>query len=169
MEPIVTERLLLRPARMEDYPAHRAMELAPDFGLGPTTEHESWHRFQRMAGNWALQGYGMFMAFDRQTQEFLGNVGLSDFRRGIECIDGYPEAAWVFTAAAHGHGFATEGAIAAHGWLDAHVSPRRTVCIISPDNARSLRVADKLGYRSFGEGIHLGDTVVLLERVATGG
>ncbi|WP_239806564.1 GNAT family N-acetyltransferase [Croceicoccus hydrothermalis] len=158
--------MLLRPARMADYPAHRAMELAPDFALGPTTAHESWHRFQRMAGNWLLQGYGMFMAFNRQTHEFLGNVGLNDFRRGIDGIDGFPEAGWVFTSAAHGHGFATEGAIAAHGWFDAHFAPRRTVCIISPENMRSLRVAEKLGYRVFGEGCHLGETVVLLERIA---
>jgi RimJ/RimL family protein N-acetyltransferase len=32
-------------------------------------------------------------------------------------------------------------------WGDHHFAGRRTVCIIHPDNQRSFRVAEKLGYK----------------------
>jgi RimJ/RimL family protein N-acetyltransferase len=35
---------------------------------------------------------------------------------------------------------------AALDWADAHLNEARTVCIIDPGNAGSIRVAGKLGY-----------------------
>jgi len=50
-------------------------------------------------------------------------------------------AAW-----AHGKGFATEALAAAVTWLDRQPRFDRSVCLISPDNAASIRVAEKAGY-----------------------
>jgi len=53
---------------------------------------------------------------------------------------------WVLTSAHHGKGYATEGVRAALAWADEHLRTERTVCLINPDNAASIRVAEKAGY-----------------------
>ena len=40
---------------------------------------------------------------------------------------------------------------AAQGWLDEKVSPEKTVCIISPENAPSIRLAERLGFWATGD------------------
>ncbi|HWG85795.1 MAG TPA: GNAT family N-acetyltransferase, partial [Deinococcales bacterium] len=70
---------------------------------------------------------------------------------------------------AHGRGFATEAVRAALAWADRNVvgqpgGPARVVCIISPGNAASLRVAAKCGFRETARGTYKGDEVLVLER-----
>ncbi len=57
------------------------------------------------------------------------------------------ELGWTLERAAWGHGFATEGAIAVRDWTVREVQPRRLISLIHPDNARSIRVAEKIGER----------------------
>ena len=45
---------------------------------------------------------------------------------------------------------------ATHAWLDKN-HPGRSVCIIEPDHAASIRVAQKLGYRDFDSSDYKGD------------
>jgi RimJ/RimL family protein N-acetyltransferase len=47
---------------------------------------------------------------------------------------------------AHGQGFASEGLAAALDWLDGATDHRRSVCLIDPANAASIRVAEKAGF-----------------------
>ena len=51
-----------------------------------------------------------------------------------------------------GRGYATEAAAAARDWALANVRPGRLISLIHPENARSKRVAEKLGER-FDRGI----------------
>jgi len=74
-------------------------------------------------------------------------IGFADFKRDITpSIRGLPEMGWVLTSAHHGKGYATEGVRAALAWADEHLRTERTVCLINPDNAASIRVAEKAGY-----------------------
>jgi RimJ/RimL family protein N-acetyltransferase len=61
------------------------------------------------------------------------------------------EIGWRFLRSAWGHGFATEASLPVlrHGFETADLD--RVVADIHPDNAASLRVAEKLGLRFTGE------------------
>ena len=61
-------------------------------------------------------------------------------------------------------GYGWEAAAAAHQWYDGHRGRRRTVCMVDPDNAASIGLAKKLGYRAFGERTYKEDAVVVFER-----
>jgi RimJ/RimL family protein N-acetyltransferase len=74
-------------------------------------------------------------------------MGFADFRREITPPLDAPEAGWVLAPWAHGRGYATEAVRAALAWGDAHLAAPRTVCMIAPENAASIRVAEKCGYR----------------------
>lgn len=166
---IETERLLLRPHRLVDFEDSFALWSHPEtvrFISGtPATEEESWHRLMRYGGFWQLLGYGIFAVFERATGHFVGEVGLADFRRGLgPTFDGTPEAAWVMASVAHGKGYAHEAAAAAHDWFAATHGAQRTVCIISPENEPSLRLAARLGYAEFSRAPYKGNSVVMLER-----
>lgn len=168
---IETSRLILRPHVLADFEASYAMNSDPltrKFVAGgkPIEREEAWHRLMRYAGHWSLLGYGLFAVFEKDTGRFIGEAGLADFHRGLgDRFDPYPEAAWMFAGIAHGKGYATEAASAAHRWLDDSRRQSRTVCIIDAANVASVRVADKLGYRPFGETTYKGDTVTMYERL----
>ncbi len=165
---IETDRLILRPHIEADYEALCEMWADPQVvrhisGV-PSTREQSWHRLLRWAGLWAMKGYGPFAILDKQSGRFLGEAGHADFHRGLgAAFDSCPEACWVLGGHAHGQGYATEAVAAAVRWFDHNRPETRTVCIISPDNAPSLRVAEKVGYRPFGRA-HYNGEVIMLER-----
>jgi len=168
---IETERLRLRRHALADFEDCCRLTSDPEavrtiYGQ-PMSREETWHRLMRFAGHWALLGFGLFIVEERATGRVVGEVGLADFHRGLgDDFDPYPEFAWMLGQDVHGKGYATEAAMAALGWMEAQFAPERTVCIIDPNNAASLRVAAKLDYRPFGEAEYKDKTVLKLERLA---
>jgi RimJ/RimL family protein N-acetyltransferase len=146
-----TERLLLRAHEEKDFPAYAAMWADPvvtRYFPSPLSEEESWKKFLRSFGQWAIGGYGFWSVYDRKSGEFLGETGFFEARREIvPSLVGIPEAGWSFIAAAHGKGYASEAVTATHRWGDVHFGKARTTCIIVPENRASIRVAEKAGYR----------------------
>ena len=49
-------------------------------------------------------------------------------------------------------------------WADADLQAQRTVCIIDPENAPSLGVARKCGYREYASTVYHDHATLLLER-----
>lgn len=163
-----TARLTLR--------AHRAADLDELLALwgdpavvryingNPATREDAWGRLQRYAGHWALAGHGFWQIRERTTDRFVGDAGIAEFQRGLTLsFDGAPEAGWALAPWSQGAGYATEAMTAILAWA-APAHPR-TVCIIHPDNAASLRVAAKLGYREFGHDTYRGNPVIAFERL----
>ena len=166
---IETENLHLRRPLVEDLDAIHAMRSDPDVvrHLGGKTlnREEAWHRLTRLAGHWALRGYGMFLVVEKGSGAVVGEVGLFDGCRGLSpAFDNAPEAGWILASQAHGKGYASEAAAAAHRWFAATHGAQRSVCIIAPENIASLRVAQKLGYKGFGQVVYQGGPVTMLER-----
>ena len=164
-----TERLLLRPHIAEDFPGCLAMWQDPQviryIGNIPSTEDQAWMRFLSYFGRWELMDYGMFAVIEKDTGAFLGEIGFSDFRRNLGTnFDPFPEGAWVMNNAGQGKGYALEAVTAAHEWLDKNVNPEKTVCIINPDNAASIRLAGKLGYAETRRDTYKDEAVIVLER-----
>ena len=116
-------------------------------------------RLLRYSGLWDFLGYGYWAVEERESGRYVGQLGFADFRRGLIGFDGhYPEAGWVIHPEVAGRGYATEGMTAALHWLDAQGTWPRSFCLMDPDNAPSVRVAEKLGYRfalttAFGEAV----------------
>ena len=122
-------------------------------------------RLLRYAGHWSLLGFGYWVAEERATGAFVGELGFADYRRDMEPrLDDIPEAGWVFASAAHGNGYATEAVQAILAWGKNHFASPQTACLIHPDNAPSLRVAEKCGYRENVRTSYKGEPTILLIR-----
>lgn len=168
---IETDRLILRAHGRGDFADSLALWADPEVtryvGNKVFTREESWSRFLRYGGLWPMLGFGYWCVRERATGRFVGEVGFADFQRDmIPSLDGAPEAGWVLGRAAHGRGYATEAVSAALAWLDASAHRGRSVCIIAPENAASIRVATKCGYRAWTRGTYKDAAIVCLERDA---
>ncbi|MCG8442073.1 MAG: GNAT family N-acetyltransferase [Caulobacterales bacterium] len=148
---LATERLILRGHRAGDLDACARMwadlSVVQHIGGRPSTRDETWRRMLGNVGLWPMLGYGYWALEERASGAFVGDIGFADFERDITpSIAGAPEAGWVLTPSAQGRGYATEALRAALAWADDALRAARTVCIINPDNAASIRVARKCGY-----------------------
>ncbi|SFP83191.1 GNAT family N-acetyltransferase [Sphingomonas rubra] len=164
-----TARLILTPSNATELDDFAALNADPavvgPIGTGVQTREQSWHRLLRYVGHWQVLGYGNWTVRDTAGL-FLGSVGLLDSRRdSVPSFEGEVEAGWAFMPAAHGRGYAMEACAAMLGWADAH-GIARTLCMIGPDNAASLRLAGRLGYGGGAAGWYAEKAIVLLERAA---
>ena len=153
---IETDRLVLRVLREDDFVEYAAMLADPaTFRFserGAMSADEAWTRLLRHVGHWSLMGWGLFAIEEKATGRFVGEAGLGDFRRELGAdYDGVPESAWTIARWARGRGYATEAMGAALDWTEQRLAAPRSVCLIHVDNAASIRVAAKLGYRRFAE------------------
>jgi RimJ/RimL family protein N-acetyltransferase len=168
MVPVLeTERLKLRGHHLDDFPACAAMWADPivtrHFGHS-FSEEESWTRFLRYVGHWAMLGFGYWVVEEKATGNFVGEIGFADYKRDIRAsVPLAPEIGWVIGSAAHGKGYATEAVRAATAWGDRHFDSR-TTCIIHPENLASIRVAEKCGYRELERTAYKGHPAILFVR-----
>lgn len=163
-----TDRLVLRPHALADYPACQALwadrQVVRHIGGSPQDAQAVWFRLLRYAGMWSLLGYGMWVMEDRATGVFLGEAGLLSAARGLPELDSVPEAGWVLGRQGWGRGIATEAMAAILHWADAQLDVPAIRCIIEPDHGASIRVAEKLGFVSLGDRMLGGKPIRLFER-----
>lgn len=170
LAPLLTsERLILRAHRREDFAGCAKLwgyaELTRYIGGRPFTREESWARLLRYAGHWVLNGYGFWVIEERATGRYVGEVGFADHKREMTpSLDGVPEIGWILAAEVHGRGYATEAVRAALKWGDANLEAKHTACIIHPENAASLRIAQKCGYSEPQQTTYKGKPIMLLFR-----
>lgn len=166
-----TERLILREFRLDDFEPFVAMlgdpVVARHIG-GPIVDRATaWDKFARVPGFWALLGYGMWIVEEKASGRIAGNVGFGRFERDIDPpLPEVPEMAWVLDAWAHGRGIGSEAVAAAIEWSEANLAETRYVCIISPDNPASLRLAEKCGFVETRRAPFKDGETVVLERTA---
>ena len=165
-----TGRLTLSPVQTSDLDDLVKLWADPAFTASifpaPLTSEDVWFRLLRDIGHWEVLGYGNWTVRERATGDFVGSVGVLDFRRLVEPPFDAPELGWGVSPRCQGRGFAFEALSAALSWCDEALNASRTVCMISPDNARSLALAARAGYRPYADGSYRGEPVVLLERRA---
>ncbi|MEL6601398.1 MAG: GNAT family N-acetyltransferase [Pseudomonadota bacterium] len=167
---LMTERLLLRAHRRDDFPAMTALWSDPDVVRHirpPSTTEECWHRLLRYRGLWDVLGFGYWAVEERETGAFLGDVGLADFARpGLGELEGAAEAGWVLSPTTRGRGIGDEAVGAMLAWADAQPGLPPIVAMIAPENGPSLRLAARHGFR-FVRAANHGGPVHLFDRPGT--
>jgi RimJ/RimL family protein N-acetyltransferase len=105
-------------------------------------------------GGWRTDRLGPFILQTRGTdRRVVGQAGLMIFdTRGWTPSTwaqagshAQPELGWALIRGHWGHGYATEAAAAIRDWARESRSINGLVSLISPDNVRSQRVAERLG------------------------
>ena len=143
-----TERLILRPIALEDFPRWAEMMADPEaskFIGGPQPAAVAWRGFMSMAGAWSLTGVSMFSVADRDSGLWLGRIG-------PWTPHGWPgtEVGWGLHADAQGKGYGLEAATAAIDYAFDVLDWTDVIHCIDPANTPSQRLAERLGSRNLG-------------------
>ncbi|MBL0969079.1 MAG: GNAT family N-acetyltransferase [Brevundimonas sp.] len=143
-----TERLILRPIAMEDFPRWAEMMADPEaakFLGGAQPAATAWRGFMTMAGAWSLTGISMFSLIERETGLWLGRIG--PWRP-----HGWPgnEVGWGLHPDAQGKGYGVEAATAALDYAFDVLDWPDVIHCIDPDNTPSQRLAERVGSRNLG-------------------
>jgi RimJ/RimL family protein N-acetyltransferase len=147
---IETERLILRPPRMEDFDAYAAKmadaEAARYIG-GQQPRAVAWRGFLASAGAWMIQGFSMFSVIEKASGRWIG-------RLGPWYPEGWPgtEVGWGLARHAWGKGYAYEGAVAAIDWAFEHLGWSEVIHSIDLANHASQKLAPRLGSSCRGPG-----------------
>jgi RimJ/RimL family protein N-acetyltransferase len=139
---IETDRLLLRPLGVDDLDEVDLMNAMPDVvrTMGPVERSVAMARLENNEREWRERGYGLMAVIERATGRFLGRSGLKYWPQFDET-----EVGWVLRSDAWGSGFATEAGRACVEWGFEQFDLPYLTAMIRPDNARSIRVAERLG------------------------
>lgn len=147
MTTLETPRLRLRMFRQADVDAYAAMladpEVARYLSQGqPLSRSEAWRHMAMLLGHWQLFGFGPWAVEERASGELVG-------RLGPYYPAGWPglELIWTIRRQSWGQGLATEGARAALAYVFDRMACDRVISLIRPQNAASIRVAEKIGQR----------------------
>ena len=102
--------------------------------------------------HWQDHGFGPWVLIEKETGAFVGRGGLA-----WTTVEGVAEVElpWSIEPALHGHGLATEAAIAACDHAR-ELELERVIALVLPTNVASRRVAEKAGFVEDGEVIHAG-------------
>jgi RimJ/RimL family protein N-acetyltransferase len=136
-----TERLTLRAPALSDFEPYAAFLASTRSGWpGGAGREAAWREFASSAGLWPLRGVGPFTILERGSNRWIGETGFAQPVGREE-----PELGWNVAEEAEGSGIATEAAAAARDWAFGPGGVASLVSYVSPENARSIRVAEKLG------------------------
>lgn len=139
---IKTERLRLRPYRLEDF--HHLLALYETdraaFIGGRLPQRQVWDAFMNCIGQWTLFGFGGWAVEEQASGAIVGEVAVT------QPID-FPEVelGWLLFDGYEGRGYAYEAASAARRWAFTETGLTTLVSYVDPQNIRSARLAERLG------------------------
>lgn len=142
---LTTARLRLRAFRERDLDAYAAMcadaEVMRHIGAGgPIARATAWRHMALFLGEWALKGAGMWAVELRGDGRMIGRVGFLNPPDWPAC-----ELGWLLARDAWGQGLAFEASAAALDYARQALGLQRLVSMIRPANARSIKLAERLG------------------------
>lgn len=144
-----TERLILRQLEVADaedlFQIYSGSEMMKYLGGGPSSlDNERQRLAEHIRDSYEVYGFGLWAIILRETGELIGRCGLlySD-------INGRKEAELAYLVGRDwwGKGIASEAARAALNVAVEQHNFSRVVAVIHPDNAGSIGVAEKLGFK----------------------
>ncbi len=154
-----TKRLLARPPRPDDRDDYRALFRDPAIEewlrpapLPPFDDDDIDGMLVADEMHWKANDFGPWALIDRGDGALVGRGGLRWTEIGGRTIAELP---WTIVSARQGRGLASEAAAAAVAWAST-IEIDELIALIRPENAASLRVAEKAGLRRGGEVLHAG-------------
>lgn len=158
---IETRRLRLRPMEPGDLDQFVALHADPEVTefVRPLDRAAAKERLDRDHGEWRERGHGLLAMLDLRNGAFLGRCGLKYWPQFDET-----EIGWVLRRDAWGQGYATEAGRACIEWGFSEFDVPYLTAMISPSNARSIRVAERLELTPVRNDVLLGDPVVVYKR-----
>lgn len=146
-----TARLILRPPEEGDLDAYEQIHGDPEVQkyltvVGTRTGRAAaWRTLALVLGHWQMRGYGHWTLVEKATGAIVGRAGLWN-------PEGWPglEVGWLIGRPYWGRGLATEAAREAVAFGFEAMTAPRLISMIHPDNAPSIRVAEKVGLRRDG-------------------
>jgi RimJ/RimL family protein N-acetyltransferase len=172
---IESERLLLRRITRDDYEffahLHATPEVVRYIMNGQPRSAEELRAWVERVAMYTRPNLGFLAVVRKSDGRLIGRCGLSElvveanaappaiprgwFQRAqapadTELLD-TPDLGYTFDPASWGHGYATEAARCVFEYARANLEWSRIVSVIHPDNARSLRVAERSGLRRDGQ------------------
>lgn len=147
---IETERLLLRPIEMADLEDVVSMHAHPDVSRFMRHVDREWaiRRIETDRLEWAQRGHGLVAIIHRDSGRFLGRAGLKYWKQFDET-----EVGWVLRREEWGKGYATEAGRACVEWGFANLPVPYLTAMVRPENLRSIRVAERLGFSALRDDV----------------
>lgn len=162
---VETQRLLLRPIELGDLDEFVALHADPEVTrfIRPLDRAEAEERIHRDEREWLERGHGMLAILDLEEGAFLGRCGLKYWPQFDET-----ELGWALRRDAWGRGYATEAGRTCIEWGFSKFDLPYLTAMVNAGNARSIRVAKRLGLTPLRDDVLLGDPVVVygLQRTA---
>lgn len=157
---VETQRLVLRPWRpAEDLDTLAAMDADPAVMRHvapnrPLSRAETAEQLDRFVRHWDEHGFGLWAVVPRDGDgRAIGLAGLA-VPSFLPAIVPAVEVGWRLDAAWWGRGLATEAARASVAFGFERLGLRSIVSVVEAGNARSVRVAEKLGMRPGPDRVH---------------
>ena len=145
--PIETERLLIRPFETDDLDSIAQVygdpEVMRHVSLGVLDREGTAKLLEQYRRAQDERGYSSWAVVERESGDVVGDVGF-----GRYAPTGEPELGYTLARDVWGRGYAFEAASACVAAAFAHLPHDRLVAKIEPENARSLRLAERLGMRT---------------------
>jgi RimJ/RimL family protein N-acetyltransferase len=158
-ERVLTERLLCRPTEPGDLDGYLDVLTDPDVEVrlrpadaAPLDDLSVAQRLDADLAHWKEHGFGPWTLLERDSGLVVGRGGLQ--WTATEDRD-VVELPWAIASQHWNRGFATEAAEAALAWAR-RLGLLEAVALVTPDNDRSRRVAEKIGMRVEGQTMHGG-------------
>ena len=148
MQIIKTSRLILRYITIRDAKALIPILSDPEVMrysiIGVHNRPQIRQFIEQRLVSYLQPGFGLYAVVDRETREFMGYCGffIQSIEERKEVEIGYRLAKKYW-----GQGYATEAAKAVLKYGRERYNFQRFVCLIDPENTRSINVAKKLGMR----------------------
>ncbi len=144
-----TERLIIREFKEEDLDELAPILADPDVmefsSSGPLSRDEAQtYLQQRILDHYKEHGYGFWAIVSKKTKKIIGLAG--PLRQRVddeECI----EIGYRIASSEWGKGFASEAVQAIRDYVFSYFNLDKVIAIIEPRNIRSVRVAEKLGFK----------------------
>lgn len=143
-----TERLTLRRFRETDDKALACVFTDPKvmrFGDGNKSDQWIQDWIEGCLGDYQERGWGPFAVIENASGDLIGYCGLFY----VPDVNGRPEIelGYRFARESWGQGYATEAVLAVRDLAFHSLNLTRLIAMIDPDNAASIRVAEKAGMR----------------------
>lgn len=150
-EILTTKRCVLRETTVEDVDSFYRIYAEPSIteymeNLFADKEEERAYIREYIEKVYAFYGYGMWTALEKERGTVIGRAGIS-WREGYDL----PELGFVFGVPWQGIGYAYEVCSAILHYAKEELEMMKVQALVQPENERSLRLCEKLGFVPCGE------------------